>query len=192
MVALTLIVAVANAGILTQSIVEPLVKSAALQGPSSRSTVVGPDGSVIDSVAPGGRIETAVDAGFAAYTAPVVTAAHLAPAHVVAHTAPAAAVVAARSAVVATPHAFVSHTVPSAVVSGPSGAIVAHAAPSVVSARYATVNGYVPAVRTLVASPLTASGYPLFAAGSGLEGQYVPDNLEQLYDDGSYKGEIYP
>lgn len=181
-VALSLLVAVAQAGVYTHSIVEPLVKSAALQGPSSRSTIVGPDGSVIDAVAPGGRIETTVDAGLAAYTAP---------AHLYAHAAP-ASFVAARSAVVATPHAVVSHTVPSAYYASPSAAIVAHGAPAVVSARFATVNGFVPSVKTLVASPLTASGYPLFAPGSGLEGQYIPDNLEQLYDDGSYKGEIYP
>lgn len=30
--------------------------------------------------------------------------------------------------------------------------------------------------------------HPL-AAGSGLEGQWIPDHTEQLYDDGSYKGE---
>ncbi|GJQ86536.1 hypothetical protein Trydic_g10436 [Trypoxylus dichotomus] len=45
--------------------------------------------------------------------------------------------------------------------------------------------------RTLVASPLTASGYPLLAPGSGLEGQWIPDINEKLYDDGSYRGEIY-
>lgn len=57
-------------------------------------------------------------------------------------------------------------------------AVAAHVAPYV-------------ATKTLVASPLTASGYPLFAPGSGLEGQWVPDINEKLYDDGSYKGEIY-
>lgn len=34
---------------------------------------------------------------------------------------------------------------------------------------------------------------PLLIApqGSGLEGQYIPDNLESLYDDGSYKPWLY-
>lgn len=160
MVVFALILSVVNAGVLTHTVVEPIVKAAALQGPSSRSTVVGPDGSVIEAVAPGGRVETAIDAGVAAYSAPIVT-----------------------------------HAVPAA-----AGAIVAHHAPTVVSARLATVptvaavNGLVSSaygVKTLVASPLTASGYPLYAPGSGLEGQYVHDYTEKLYDDGSYKGEIY-
>lgn len=38
--------------------------------------------------------------------------------------------------------------------------------------------------------PLGAIGSPLLQ-GSGLEGQYIPDNLEQLYDDGSYKPWLY-
>ncbi|KAK9722404.1 hypothetical protein QE152_g19667 [Popillia japonica] len=41
-----------------------------------------------------------------------------------------------------------------------------------------------------VATPLTASGYPLLAPGSGLEGQYIPDITEKLFDDGSYRPEI--
>ncbi|GJQ86541.1 hypothetical protein Trydic_g10441 [Trypoxylus dichotomus] len=41
-----------------------------------------------------------------------------------------------------------------------------------------------------VATPLTASGYPLLAPGSGLEGQYIPDITEKLYDDGSYRADI--
>ncbi|KAI4464848.1 dna-directed rna polymerase ii iii [Holotrichia oblita] len=63
--------------------------------------------------------------------------------------------------------------------------VSAYSAP-VVSAYHAAFVG-----RALVASPLTASGYSLFAAGSGLEGQWIPDINEKLYDDGSYKGEIY-
>lgn len=45
------------------------------------------------------------------------------------------------------------------------------------------------------AAPLAyaAAPAPLLVApeGSGLEGQYVPDNLESLYDDGSYKPWVY-
>lgn len=67
-------------------------------------------------------------------------------------------------------------------------------APAFYSANYfgaypaiAGVHG-VPAA--YVASPVTAYGYPLFARGSGFEGQYIPDITEKLYDDGSYRGDI--
>ncbi|KAG5879413.1 hypothetical protein JTB14_027236 [Gonioctena quinquepunctata] len=43
--------AATNAGLLAPS-------ARIIQGPSSRTTIAGPDGSVIDSVAPGGRIIT--------------------------------------------------------------------------------------------------------------------------------------
>lgn len=162
MAVFALVLAVANAGVITQSIIEPLVQGTALQGPSTRTTVVGPDGSHIEAVAPGGRVETAVDVGLAAHTAPAAYVAHAAP-----------AVVAARyaSPYLAAPYAAVP---------------TVH---GVVSSAY----GLAPSVysHNLIASPLTASGYPLLAAGSGLEGQYIPDYTEKLYDDGSYKGEIY-
>lgn len=63
----------------------------------------------------------------------------------------------------------------------------AHAAPAVYSA---------PAAYSIpVAVPVAHAGYkgyhPL-APGSGLEGQWVPDYTEKLYDDGSYKGEAVP
>ncbi|KAI4464846.1 dna-directed rna polymerase ii iii [Holotrichia oblita] len=80
------------------------------------------------------------------------------------------------------------------VVSAYSAPVVSAYSTPVVSAYSAPVVSayHAPAVaRTLVASPLTASGYPLLAAGSGLEGQWIPDINEKLYDDGSYKGEIY-
>lgn len=45
------------------------------------------------------------------------------------------------------------------------------------------------------AAPVAYAAAPVayaVPAGSGLEGQYVPDNLERLYDDGSYKPELNP
>ncbi|XP_022914288.2 uncharacterized protein [Onthophagus taurus] len=63
------------------------------------------------------------------------------------------------------------------------------AAPVVPSVAYASTPYGV--AKTLVASPVTASGYPILAPGSGLEGRWIPDINEKLYDDGSYKGEIY-
>ncbi|CAH0553562.1 unnamed protein product [Brassicogethes aeneus] len=47
---------------------------------------------------------------------------------------------------------------------------------------------YVPEARAV---PLAPSPYGLTPAGSGLEGAYVHDHTERLYDDGSYKPEIY-
>lgn len=153
MAVFALFVAAANAGVITQSIIEPIAHGAVLQGPGTKSTVVGPDGSVIDAIAPGGRVETGITSGIAAYTAPALTYAE--------------------------------------------PAVGPHHGPAVVAARYASipaVHGLIPSVygaHAVYASPITASGYPLFAPGSGLEGQYVHDYTEKLYDDGSYKGEIY-
>ncbi|XP_044264820.1 cuticle protein 21-like [Tribolium madens] len=70
-----------------------------LQGPSSRATVVGPDGSAIHSVAPGGSVVAEHHSGVVAHTAPIV--AH---APVVAHTAYAAPAVVAHHAPLAYAH----------------------------------------------------------------------------------------
>ncbi|XP_018563137.1 uncharacterized protein LOC108904902 [Anoplophora glabripennis] len=43
-----------------------------LQGPSSRTTLVGPEGSVISSVAPGGQVVSEQLPGAAVYSGPVV------------------------------------------------------------------------------------------------------------------------
>ncbi|XP_044747254.1 cuticle protein LPCP-23-like [Coccinella septempunctata] len=71
------------------SVIAPLAYSAIptghiVQGPSSRTTVVGPDGSAISSVAPGGTIITDHDATIVAQAAPaavIAPAARLAVAH---------------------------------------------------------------------------------------------------------------
>lgn len=91
-----------------------------LQGPSTRTTIVGPDGSSISAYAPGGQI----------ILSDTDTPALLAPAAPVVYAAP-------------------------AVVAAPA---LVHAAGVIVD---------------------------------DLEGQYVPDNTEALYDDGSYKPDIY-
>ncbi|KAJ8922514.1 hypothetical protein NQ315_007544 [Exocentrus adspersus] len=61
----------------------------------------------------------------------------------------------------------------------------------VVSAAVAP--GYVaPAAPVHFHSGVAAASLGLFGLpGSGHEGQYVPDYTEQLYDDGSYKGDYY-
>lgn len=91
-----------------------------LQGPSSKTTLVGPDGSVISAYAPGGQVVTDEHPGVVAHAAPV-----LAP--VVAHAAPVVAQ--------AAPLAYASHGYADTIVAGPSGTIATgkavHAAPIV-------------------------------------------------------------
>ncbi|CAH1101704.1 unnamed protein product [Psylliodes chrysocephalus] len=52
-----------------------------------------------------------------------------------------------------------------------------------------TIHGY--ATPGLVSSPYAVplSYAAVVPAGHGLEGQYIPDNTEKLYDDGSYRPE---
>ncbi|RZB41024.1 hypothetical protein BDFB_010218 [Asbolus verrucosus] len=138
-VAIFAVLASANAGL----IAAPSAKI--VQGPSTRTTVVGPDGSAISSVAPGGTIIQEEHPGVVAHTAPVVAApvvaahtAYAAPvvaAHtayaapvVAAHTAYAAPVVAAQTAYAApalaySSHGVVAHSAVDTVVAGPSGTI---------------------------------------------------------------------
>lgn len=66
-------------------------------------------------------------------------------------------------------------------IAAPGAAVVA--APGTYYARAAVA----PAVAAY-AAPVP---YVVAPAGSGLEGQYIPDNLESLYDDGSYKPWLY-
>ncbi|KAJ8943410.1 hypothetical protein NQ314_009779 [Rhamnusium bicolor] len=124
--------AATNAGIVAPS-------ARIIQGPSSRSTIVGPDGSVVSSVSPGGQIITEEHPGLTAYTAPVVATApvvtsYAAPA-IVAHSAPvvsayATPVVSTYSAPVlsayaapAVTSAVLSHKSLDTVIAGPSGTI---------------------------------------------------------------------
>ncbi|XP_076267052.1 uncharacterized protein LOC143200499 [Rhynchophorus ferrugineus] len=125
------VLAVANAGVL----VAPSAKI--IQGPSTRTTVVGPDGSAISSVAPGGQIVQEEIVGVVAQTAPVVAAAPAvtsyvaAPSVLAAHSAP---VVAYSSPIISAPlvsaysapvlSGVVAKSVVDTVVAGPSGSIV--------------------------------------------------------------------
>ncbi|KAF5274278.1 hypothetical protein FQR65_LT04396 [Abscondita terminalis] len=130
--------ATSNAGIIPGAIIDH-GDSAVIQGPSSRTAVHGPDGSVIAADAPGGAVVAAKSSGLLAH-----------------------------SAVVSAP--VLAH---SALIPG----VVAHHAPLVAHGG-ALLRGSI--------------GYPLFAPGSGIEGQYVHDFTETLYDNGQYHGEIYP
>ncbi|KAF7267679.1 hypothetical protein GWI33_019167 [Rhynchophorus ferrugineus] len=200
--------AACNAGLL----VGPSAK--VLQGPSSKTTLVGPEGSVISAHAPGGQVVYEEHPGFVAHAAPVV--AHAAPvvahaAPVVAHAAPIVAHAApvAHSTVVAHSSAYEHEHV---VVAGPSGSIstgphstvVAHATPveahaapvapaaSVVSHFASIVAHSAPIIAH--AAPVVAYAAPVAHAdvdNNGHEGQYVHDHSETLYDDGSYKPHAY-
>ncbi|KAF5302220.1 hypothetical protein FQA39_LY10259 [Lamprigera yunnana] len=85
--------------------------------------------------------------------------------------------VVAHSAAVVAPAPIVAHAAHflGAPVVAHHAPLVAHAAPLI--AHGAVLGGSV--------------GYPYFAPGSGIEGQYVHDFTETLYDDGQYHGEIY-
>ncbi|KAJ8943405.1 hypothetical protein NQ314_009774 [Rhamnusium bicolor] len=159
--------AAANAGIITPS-------AKILQGPSSKTTLVGPEGSVISSVAPGGQVITEELPGVVAHAAPVVAAAPLVAA------APAVVAYSTYTAPVPVAHAApATYGTSDVVVAGPSGIIATGksiAAPAVVAPQSLPV--------APVAQVVVPSGY-------GLEGEYVHDTAESLYDDGSYKPYAY-
>ncbi|KAK9722407.1 hypothetical protein QE152_g19668 [Popillia japonica] len=50
-----------------------------------------------------------------------------------------------------------------------------------------TVLAFAGPVRRYTTKIISASGYPPATAGSGVEGRYIADNREKLFDDGSYK-----
>uniref|UniRef100_Q7M478 Cuticle structural protein PCP9.2, post-ecdysial n=1 Tax=Tenebrio molitor TaxID=7067 RepID=Q7M478_TENMO len=70
--------------------------------------------------------------------------------------------------------------------SGLAGGVVAHS-PLAYSAPLATSAPYLHG-GIVAAGPVAYAAVP---AGSGLEGQWIPDINEKLYDDGSYKPHIY-
>ncbi|XP_048523379.1 uncharacterized protein LOC125504842 isoform X2 [Dendroctonus ponderosae] len=135
-----------------------------IQGPSSKTTLIGPEGSIISAHAPGGQIVHEEHPGVIAHAAPVYG--HISP--VVSHSAPvvAHAAHAAPATVVAHSSAYGHEGV---LIAGPSGQI---------STGYA-------------AHAVPASVHAYGAVGYGHEGQYVSDHLESLYDDGSYKPHVY-
>ncbi|KAJ8963223.1 hypothetical protein NQ318_018689 [Aromia moschata] len=121
-------IAAASAGLLAPA-------ASVLQGPSSRTTLVGPEGSVISSVAPGGQVITDSAPGVVAYSAPAIAAAPL----VSAYSAP---VVSSYAAPLVTGGVIGARSV----IAGPSGtiatgsslaapAVATYAAPAVVAAR---------------------------------------------------------
>lgn len=212
------VLAAANAGVIpqvgviTQSIVQPAVKSTHIQGPGTSTHIIGPDGSQIISNQPGAVVRTDESVGLQtdivspvveAKAIPVVEAAPIveAAAPVVEAVAPVETVVAPADSVfieaksapvlaeektIVSTNSVVNHAYAAAapVVAAPIIAKTVVAQPVVQAAP-------VLAQAPLIAAPVAPIAYAAFPAGHGIEGQYIPDNLEKLYDDGSYKGEIY-
>lgn len=90
-----------------------------MEGPSSRSTIVGPEGSIISSIAPGGKIITEDLPGVAVHSAPLVHA------PLVARTAPwdYSPALLPSAPLVRAPF-FPAHGSVDTVVAGPSGTVV--------------------------------------------------------------------
>ncbi|XP_050294702.1 uncharacterized protein LOC126734910 isoform X2 [Anthonomus grandis grandis] len=129
-----------------------------IQGPSSKTTLVGPEGSVISAVAPGGQIVHEEHPGVIAHAHQIPVVAHqVSVAHqvpVLAHDVP--------TTVVA--HDTGVHGHENAIISGPSGTVArGHGVVVVPVVSHADVDD------------------------NGHEGQYVHDHSETLYDDGSYR-----
>lgn len=200
--------AVASAGIIADH-------SVILQGPSTKTTLVGPDGTHISAHAPGGQVVHNVDVGFAAHSGHVHAAPIVAPvvhsvpvASVLSHVSHVAPIVAHAAPIVAHASPVVAHAVPVVAHVGPA---VAHSSVSRVDKIVSTgVVSHVAPVVSHVSPVLVAhAGHDLIGhighdlvghighdlvghaghdlVGLGHEGEYVHDYTETLYDDGSYK-----
>ncbi|KAG5879402.1 hypothetical protein JTB14_027225 [Gonioctena quinquepunctata] len=171
--------AATNAGFLAPS-------TRIIQGPSTRTTISGPDGSVIDSVAPGGRIVTEEHAGVVAHTAPVVSSYaaygfHALPAHA-AYSAPVSAysspVVSAYSAPVVSAYSspWVSaHSSPLVSAYSSAPVVSAYATPSVVASgvvAHKSVDTVVAGPSGTIATSKTVAAPTVYAA-HGVHGLYL-------------------
>ncbi|XP_018563031.1 uncharacterized protein LOC108904825 isoform X2 [Anoplophora glabripennis] len=150
----------ASAGVIAPS-------AAIIQGPSRKTTLVGPEGSVISAVAPGGQIITEEHPG------------------VVAHAVP------SHGPIVAAPvHAAPVYAAP--VHAAPFAASPVHGVHAVAPQVIAAV-----IVDDVAAFPAGAAHHgasflhAIPAAHGVAEGQYVHDHAEALYDDGSYKPHLH-
>ncbi|GJQ86543.1 hypothetical protein Trydic_g10443 [Trypoxylus dichotomus] len=149
------IVGVANASVIPlagqieQDIIPGIASETLVQGPSTKTRLLGPDGSQIAADAPGGRI-LPNEPVLPLVAVPLVEA----------------------KAIVAEPVI----AVPASVVAQP---VVA------VGRSLETSAAVVPVVNTVAEEgPIVTE---TIVSSDDSEGQYVPDNNEKLYDDGSYK-----
>ncbi|XP_030766341.1 uncharacterized protein LOC115890304 [Sitophilus oryzae] len=180
-----------NAGLI------PVPSAKYLEGPSTKTKVVGPDGSIIDAYAPGGRILLEDNAGPVFQAAPVVYA-----------------------------HPAISGFEYQQLVVPEAASNAVEAVVPVASAQDATADsitvesrkitsdgeervflhpGTPPRVETRESVPIkeeteeTTSGTTetpattefLENSTADLSGTYIPDNFEKFFDDGSYRPEFY-
>lgn len=169
-----------------------------LQGPSTRTKVIGPDGSIIDAYAPGGKIVLEGTTGPLLQPDPVVYA----------------------QAAIAEPHVYSPISVPQLVLAEHNSNSVEAVAPvqkvvadsiSVEASKIARVSEdgqkvflhpgtperaetreFVPVTEDSeeTATPTTEAA-TIESFTEDLSGTYVPDNFERLFDDGSYRPEHF-
>lgn len=137
-----------QAGQIEQEIIPGVATDTLVKGPSTRTQILGPDGSQITADAPGGAIISNDHVVIPVVATPLV-----------------AAPVVART--------FIAEPL---VAAAPVVASVAPLTPVV-------------APVAAVSAPVVAKALESAPAVAADDGQYVPDNTEKLYDDGSYKGE---
>lgn len=136
--------AAANAGVISPWAYSAIPTGHIVQGPSSRTTVVGPDGSAISSVAPGGTIIADHDATIVSQAAP---AAVISPSarHVVASSP----IVTAHSALVAPAiTSYAAHVPAISTYAAHVPAITGYSAHVPAITGYSTHVGHIPAVTT--------------------------------------------
>ncbi|XP_060524898.1 uncharacterized protein LOC132701185 [Cylas formicarius] len=186
-----LVATVANAGVLH------LQPAGILEGPSTKTKVVGPDGSIIDAYAPGGRIVLDGHAGPLAQPEPLVYA----------------------SPAIAEPQIYGMNVHSAVAEEEPLTNSVENAKVIQTPLKEPSIEyndgeepkvllhpGTEPRVETRESIPITEepaettrelttdATYTTVGFGVSdvdLSGRYIPDNLEQLYDDGSYRVEHY-
>lgn len=160
-----MVLAVANAGHLGIGLVGPTAAGAVLTGPGAHASLVGPDGSHIAGSAAGGVVIAPPRHGGS--IAAGVVPGHVAVGHVglgVGHVG--------LGLGLGLGHGH------GAVIAGPAGTVVSDGVHGGWGHGGWAAGGWG-----------HGGGLHPLAAGSGLEGQWIPDGTEHLYDDGSYKGE---
>ncbi|KAF7267685.1 hypothetical protein GWI33_019173 [Rhynchophorus ferrugineus] len=170
-----------NAGLI------PLESAKYLEGPSTKTKIVGPDGSVIDAYAPGGRILLEGNAGPVLQAAPVVYA------------QPGVAgfeyeqLVVPESASNAVEVAVPVATTKLSAEGEETVFLHPGTEPRVETRESVPVKEEVEEIEqtTSYTTELPATTEEVQTSTPDLSGTYVPDNLEKLYDDGSYRPEHY-
>ncbi|XP_066253645.1 uncharacterized protein [Euwallacea similis] len=145
-----------------------------LQGPSSKTKLIGPDGSVIDTYIPGGKVVLEGNVGPLLQSAPVVLAQAAMP----------------EVPTVALQEPILAHATKTL--------DEASNVPKAINAQSLLLNQIVEDRNSMKISEETSDTTEPISTTEGIEyvstdssGVYVPDNAEQQYDDGSYRPEHY-